>query len=122
MMIAFVIMLAFISLDHVACSGSGLPLLFMTQEDIQEPWGLQWPVTSGIAANLSAGPLNDTRIPDYFKSVVQGGLMAPNPNRPEAGFELFYEEKLPTSNKSLGIFFVTTTDFITYSSPLQVII
>lgn len=125
MMLAFLSMLAFICLDHVACSGSGLPFLFMTQEDIQKPWGLQWPVTSGIAANLSAGPLNYTKIPDYAKMVVQGGLMMPNPNRPEAGFELFYEDKLPTeskktSNTSLAIFFVTTTDFITYSSPVQV--
>ena len=109
-----------IMLTLVACPVNALPLLFMTQEDIQAPWGLQWPVTSGLATNLSAGQLNRTRLPKILEGVVQGGLMEPNPIRPEDGFEIFYEAALPSSNTSRGLFFVTTSDFVNYTNPVQV--
>ena len=109
-------------------AASDLPLLFMSTSDIHDTWGHQQlvapPVVDITSAVCNAShPCNLTH-PGFMHPAgtkvkrVQGGLLAPNPQRKEAGYEIFYATVV---GKTVDhIWFVTTRDFRTYSEPIRV--
>ena len=111
----------------VAAAPASLPMLFMTAADVRSPRGLQYPVATpavDMTATLCApaAPLcNVTTL--AMRNLVQGGLMAPNPLRPEAGYELFYVDDVGVDDVGGGVeglFYLTTVDFLAFTAPVQV--
>lgn len=72
---------------------SELPMLFMAASDIRDTWGHQvlvappvLDITSQLCNSSHPCDLSHPRL----VGTIQGGLMAPSPMHPEAGYELFY--------------------------------
>ena len=111
-----------------ATPASSLPMLFMTAADVRNPQGLQYPVAMpavDVTASLCApAPLCNVTT-RAMRNLVQGGLMAPNPLSPEAGYELFYVDHAGVdgdagSSGVEGLFYLTTVDFVAFTAPVQV--
>eukprot|EP01046_Picozoa_sp_COSAG06_P070037 COSAG06_NODE_19390_length_840_cov_2.024291_2_plen_172_part_00 len=71
-----------------------LPLLFMDPSDIRDTWGHQQLVATP-AVDVTATVCNARRPCSLahpgLARPLQGGLMSPNPLRPAAGYEIFFE-------------------------------
>ena len=91
---------------------TALPLLFMSKNDVVDIRGPQWPAVQP-AVNLTNTLCSSCHL-GGLTSVVEGGLLEPNPMDTEgAGFEIFYV----LDGK---VMYVTTPDFSAYSTPLAV--
>ena len=109
-----------------------LPLLFMSPDDLVGPWGKQTlvaPDSEDVTDRVC--PAADCDLThDGLQKMMVGGMMAPNPLRPEAGVEIFFSAPceldvynatapvLPGWDKS--VYFMTTRDFVTYSPAVRV--
>ena len=112
-----------------------LPLLFMSADDLFTPWGKQTmvaPSMENVSAQVCGSPHHcDFSHPGIWQ-LLQGGLMSTNPLRPDAGFELFFatgdDTAIYSSTERAGagsgwaksIYFMTTRDFVTYTSAVRV--
>jgi hypothetical protein len=106
-----------------------LPLLFMSTTDLSDSWGLQHPVANPVndvnelGANCSTG---DFPVPRFMDGrLIFGGVMSPNPLRPEAGMEIFYTgatvDCAPVVNNSRAvttICYVSSHDLCTFTKPV----
>ena len=109
-----------------------LPLLFMSPDDLVNPWGKQTlvaPDSEDVTDRVCPAAGCDLTHAGLQQMMV-GGMMAPNPLRPEAGVEIFFSAQceldvynatapvLPGWDKS--VYFMTTRDFVTYSPAIRV--
>ena len=122
-----------------------LPLLFMEPADLFDTWGHQQQVAPPVVdiTQLLCNASRPCNLTFATKGTLQGGLLAPNPQHPEAGYEIFFES---TSNHTAlhygsqedseaagdaappppkkekkevkSIYFTTTVDFLTYTVPV----
>eukprot|EP01047_Picozoa_sp_COSAG01_P043367 COSAG01_NODE_3846_length_5644_cov_48.943192_5_plen_292_part_00 len=118
-----------------------LPLLFMDPGDIRDTWGHQQlvatPVVDVTAAVCNNASRSNPCSLDHpgLAYPLQGGVMAPNPLRPSAGYEIFFEsretaEGLDARASSLlredpkvepkSVYFMTTPDFHSFTAPIRV--
>jgi hypothetical protein len=116
-------------------SNAILPILFMSPEDLVDPWGKQSlvaPDTQNVTQRLC--PDCDLSHPG-LQQLLAGGLMAPNPLRPEAGMEIFFasaseldavtatelrDDRQHRPEWCKSIFMMTTLDFKAYSPAVRV--
>jgi hypothetical protein len=107
-----------------------LPLLFMSADDLFMPWGKQTLVAPNMEdVTAQVCPHCDLSHPGIWQ-LLQGGAMAPNPRRLDAGFELFFtsagdtaiysERASAASGWAKGIYFMSTLDFVTYTPAVRV--
>eukprot|EP01048_Picozoa_sp_COSAG05_P010367 COSAG05_NODE_907_length_6645_cov_18.681638_9_plen_319_part_00 len=70
-----------------------LPLLFMEESDLFDPWGHQT-LTAPPVVDITTQVCNSSHRCDLghpgLATTIQGGLMAPNPRRPTVGYEIFF--------------------------------
>ena len=78
---------------------AALPLLFMDPSDLVEPWGKQELVATPATDVSSLYDDCNFSVPG-LRTLLQGGLLAPNPLRKAAGFELFFSS--PSELPHLG--------------------
>lgn len=127
-------------------------LLFMIPDDVLDRWGKMYPkqVLPEPVPSSVCGADCDTSRPwgpaatgGARSAYIQGGLLAPNPRRPAAGYELFFQSTassvaellgarsdaaaaagstvaVPVPGEPKGIFFSTTTDFVHFTPPARV--
>jgi hypothetical protein len=112
----------------------------MDPSDIHDAWGHQQlvatPAVDVTASVCNASRPCNLRHPGLARP-LQGGLMAPNPLRPAAGYEIFFEssntedtyDEVGTGDGQLredpakepkSIYFTTTPDFNTFTTPIRV--
>ena len=119
-----------------AAATAELPLLFMDPSDIRDTWGHQQLVATP-AVDVTSAVCNASRPCSLghpgLAAPLQGGLMAPNPLRPAAGYEIFFSSKATAEEYDVAnklqedpgaepksVYFTTTPDFNTFTKPIRV--
>ena len=122
--------------DGAPAAAAELPLLFMDPSDIRDTWGHQQLVATP-AVDVTSAVCNASRPCSLghpgLAAPLQGGLMAPNPLRPAAGYEIFFSSKNTAEEYDVAsrlqedpgaepksVYFTTTPDFNTFTKPIRV--
>ena len=95
------------------------PLLFMAPSDVSDAWGVQYAVASQ-ATDVSGSSF--TQHPGLL-SIVQGGLLPPNPARGGSDIEIFFTATCADCNETAGgeaLYYMTTRNFSSYTAPVRV--